>query len=81
MRGQRAHDACRPHVPEEYGFVVGAGHEHVAFGREGQGVDVVAVAEKGGRVGFALLLGEGSLLAPGFGIVVEVGIRRTGDLL
>ena len=44
----------RADVPEDYGFVVGAGDEDVAFGGEGDGVDVVVMTVKRMRVGFAL---------------------------
>ena len=52
--GQGAHDAGGADVPEEDGFVVGAADQHVAFGGEGDGVDVVVVAEERYRVCFPL---------------------------
>ena len=48
MRRQFQFDAARPYVPDENGFVVAAAYEEVAFGREGEGGDVVGVAEEGG---------------------------------
>lgn len=53
MRGQPAHHPRRSHVPEEDGLVVASADEHVALGREGDGVDVVVVAEQREREGFA----------------------------
>ena len=52
--GETAHDACAADIPEEYCFVVAAAYEHVAFGGEGDGVDVVVVAYEGDGMGFAL---------------------------
>ena len=54
MRGQRAHDPRSADVPEENGFVVGATDEHISFGGEGKGIDVIMVAKQGFRVGFPL---------------------------
>lgn len=54
MCGQRAKDTSAADVPDEDGFVVGAADEDVAFWREGDGVDVVVVADEGFGVGSAL---------------------------
>jgi hypothetical protein len=51
---KRAHDARGSDVPEEHGFVVGSADKHVAFGREGDGVYVVVMAEEEGGMRFAL---------------------------
>ena len=55
MRRERAHHPRDSHIPEEDGFVVGAADEHVAFGRECEGVDVIVVAEERDGVCFTLL--------------------------
>ena len=54
MCREGAHDPGSADVPEEDGFVIGSGDEHVAFWGEGDGVDVVVVAEEGDGVGFPL---------------------------
>lgn len=74
VRGQAAHDARGAHVPDEDGFVVGAADEHVAARGEGEGVDVVVVAEEGERVGVP---GEGVPEADGF----VVGAGGEGDVV
>lgn len=48
MRWQTPHQPACPNVPQEDGLVVAAAGEDIAFGREGEAVDVVVVAEKWG---------------------------------
>lgn len=52
--GEGAHHAGGADVPEEDSFIVGAADEHVTLWGEGDGVDVVVMAEKGHRIGFPL---------------------------
>ena len=54
MRRKGAQFLSRAHVPEDDCFVVRAADEDVAFGGEGEGVDVMVVAVEGARVGFSL---------------------------
>ena len=45
MCGEGSHDSRRSNVPQEDGFVVRTADEHVAFGRERDGVDVIMMAK------------------------------------
>lgn len=54
MGWQRSHDPCRSNVPQEDGFIVRTAHQHIAFGRECDGVDVVMVAKQRNRIWLAL---------------------------
>lgn len=54
MCWERAHDAGGANVPEKNGFVIGATDKHVAFGGEGDRVDVVMMTKESIGVWFSL---------------------------
>ncbi len=70
---KRAHHARGADVPEEDGFIVGAADKDVAPGRDGDGVDVVVMAEE--RYRMLLALRVNTLGWELIGRVVEAGTR------